>query len=217
MRCVYVLVAGVAALAGCAADSPYTSSNLASYPRSDVAVAAVSASTITRDGFAKLGPGVNYIAFAKQGEGVHGRLESNGDSDLMWRAGFRHVRLPVHWSAHANRTASAQIDAAFLARVDAAVTRLLDQGFTVVITMMDYPQLDGERPGWVEPSVKIGVIDLRFLAMWQQIAAHFAGRSDRVWFELYNEPHGRMTAAAWNDLSSRALRVVRHATTSLMA
>ena len=88
MRCVYVLLGGIAALAGCAADSPYTSGNLANYPRSDVALAGISASTITRNRFAKLGPGVNYIAFAKQGEGVHGPLAVS----------YTHLTLPTIYS-----------------------------------------------------------------------------------------------------------------------
>jgi endoglucanase len=115
----------------------------------------------------------------------------------------------VRWSAHASRDARARIDAAFLSRVDSVVTRLLDQGFTVVLNMHHYRQLDGDKPDHGEPSVDANVVKVRFLAMWRQIAARFADRSGRLWFELYNEPHGELTSAVWNDLASRALRVVR--------
>jgi endoglucanase len=119
------------------------------------------------------------------------------------------VRLPVRWSAHAGRDAQAHIDPAFMARVDSVVDRLLAQGFTVVLNMHHYRQLDGDRLDVGELAVERRDLKPRFLAMWRQIAEHFAGRSDRLWFELYNEPHGEQTAAVWNALASRALQVVR--------
>jgi endoglucanase len=45
--------------------------------------------------------------------------------------------------------------------------------------------------------------------MWKQIAHRFKHKSDHLLFELYNEPHGRLTDAKWNDLIARALNTVR--------
>jgi endoglucanase len=166
--------------------------------------------TPTRQAFAKLGAGVNLgNMLDAPHEGDWGSRVQDGYPAAIRQAGFGHVRLPVRWSAHAGRDASAQIDPVFMARVDDVVDRLLAQGLTVVLDMHHYRQLDGDPldPGDLE----VNVFDLksRFLSMWQQIAEHFSGRSERLWFELYNEPHGLQTATAWNDLASRALRVVR--------
>ncbi len=204
-----LLMAGFLALAGCRETQPPTDKALGNYPRSERAVTPTPASSATRAAFAKLGPGINFANFASPSEGAWGSPMQDHYPAMVWQAGFDHVRIPMRWSAHAARDAQAHIDPAFLARVDTVVTRLLGQGFTVVLNMHHYRQLDGDRLDHGEPSVDAGVVKVRFLAMWQQIAAHFAGRPDRLWFELYNEPHGELTVAAWNDLASRALRIVR--------
>jgi len=204
------LAISVVVLAGCVASPPAIDAGLSNYPASAQAAVPTPASRATRAAFARLGPGINFgNMLDAPSEGAWGSRVQDHYAAMVWQAGFRHVRLPVRWSAHASRDAQARIDADFMARVDSVVTRLLDQGFTVVLNMHHYRQLDGDRLDDGEVAVDPRNLRPRFLAMWQQIAVHFAGRSDRLWFELYNEPHGALTAAAWNDLASRALRVVR--------
>ena len=53
------------------------------------------------------------------------------------------------------------------------------------------------------------MLDVRFVMLWEQIAAHFQGRNSRLVLELYNEPHGRLNGEPWNVLAARTLRVVR--------
>jgi endoglucanase len=133
-----------------------------------------------------------YIALA--GPGQDGRIAS--------------VRLPVRWSNHASADAAARIDPAFMARVDEVVRRLLARGVEVVVDMHHYRQLDGDPLDTGERAVPEAVVEPRFLAMWQQIAEHFRDAPPALAFELYNEPHGKLTPR-WNDLMSRALRTVR--------
>lgn len=118
------------------------------------------------------------------------------------------VRLPVRWSNHASADASALIDAAFMTRVETIVNQLLARGVTVVLNMHHYHQLDGDAVEAGEVAVAADVVQLRFLAMWRQIAERFAAAGPGLVFELYNEPHNRLEAD-WNTLASRALRVVR--------
>lgn len=115
------------------------------------------------------------------------------------------VRLPVRWSNHASADAAATIDAAFMTRVETIVNKLLARGVTVVLNMHHYHQLDGDA---VESGEAADVVQLRFLAMWRQIAERFAAAGPGLVFELYNEPHNKLEAD-WNTLASRALRVVR--------
>jgi endoglucanase len=118
------------------------------------------------------------------------------------------VRLPVRWSNHASADAQAAIDPAFMARVDDVVTRLLARGVTVVLNMHHYRQLDGDALDPGEVRVADAVLQDRFVAMWRQIAARFAGRSPQLVLELYNEPHGALEPH-WNALIARTLPVVR--------
>lgn len=120
----------------------------------------------------------------------------------------RAVRLPVRWSNHASADAQAQIDPAFMARVDSAVTKLLARGVTLLLDMHHYRQLDGDALDPGEARVADDVVQDRFVAMWRQIASHFAGFAPRLVFELYNEPHGSLSPQ-WNALLARTLPVVR--------
>ena len=204
------LAAVLLAASGCATQVPPAASSLAAYPEMPATTAPVAASPSTRAAFAQLGPGINFgNMLDAPSEGAWGSYVRDEYAALAWHAGFRHVRLPVRWSAHATRDAEARIDPAFMQRVDAVVIRLLDAGFTVVVNMHHYRQLDGDRLDDGEFAVDPAVVRLRFLAMWRQIAAHFSGRMPRLWLELYNEPHGALSAADWNTLASRALRAVR--------
>ncbi|WP_327292993.1 glycoside hydrolase family 5 protein [Streptomyces sp. NBC_01198] len=119
--------------------------------------------------------------------------------DEVAGAGFDTVRLPVRWSAHAAATAPYTIDPAFLARVDAGVHAALSRGLNVVVNVHHYDELCA-APAAHAP---------RFLALWGQIAAHYAGYEARLGFELLNEPHGALTASRWNPLLAQALAVVR--------
>jgi endoglucanase len=170
----------------------------------------VPASEKVRAEFSQLGPGINFgNMLDAPREGDWGSRVRAGYPAMVWQAGFRHVRLPVRWSVHASPDADAQIDPEFIVRVDAVVESLLAQGFTVILDMHHYRQLDGDRLDPGEPTVDPRYVKPRFLAMWRQIAQRFARRSDKLWFELYNEPHGEQTADGWNDLAARALEVVR--------
>lgn len=121
---------------------------------------------------------------------------------------FPAVRLPVRWSAHASADAAAVIDPAFLRRVDDVVRKLLARGVTVVLNQHHYRQLDGDALDPGEKAVAPEVVQPRFLSLWRQIAAHFAGADPRLIFELYNEPHGALEPH-WNRLAAQALAIVR--------
>jgi endoglucanase len=93
--------------------------------------------------------------------------------------------------------------------VDYAVDAALSRGMRIVIDMHHYRQLDGDSLDPLESRVSDGVLDERFVAMWSQIATHFRGRPETVLYELYNEPHGALSAAHWNVLLQQALAAVR--------
>lgn len=205
-----VILAFAALLAGCAQPGPPAADRLAVYPPFSAAGPSIAAAPDAWEAYDNLGPGINFgdmLEAPREGD-WGARFEMHYPA-VAWEAGFRHARLPVRWSAHASSGPEARIDPEFLARVDAVVDALLAQGFRVVLNMHHYRQLDGDALDPGEARVEGKNLKLRFLAMWRQIGAHFSNRSDRLWFELYNEPHDQLTAAAWNDLASRALAVVR--------
>jgi endoglucanase len=157
-----------------------------------------------------LGRGVNFGNMLEAPrEGDWGLTVQDGFFAAAKAAGFKTIRLPVRWSNHAGVTAPYALDAAFAARVDAVVGEALAAGFRVVLDMHHYRQLDGDKLNSGEATVEPGLVDLRFLHLWDQIAARYRDKSEKLVFELYNEPHGRLTSDKWNDLAARALSVVR--------
>lgn len=157
-----------------------------------------------------LGRGVNFGNMLEAPrEGGWGLWVRDEYIDSAAAVGFKSVRLPVRWSNYASPGSPYTVDPAFLAHVDSIVGKLLDKGLYVVLNMHHYRQLDGEAPEAGDLVVDTSKVEERFLTIWQQLAQHFKGRSDHLLFELYNEPHGRLTAAKWNELAARALGVVR--------
>jgi len=97
-----------------------------------------------------------------------GELElDDGWFDAIRDAGLDLVRLPVRW------------DSVAVDRVDRAVEGGLARGLAVVL---DVHHFEGT--------------DAAFLALWERIADRYAGADPRLAFELRNEPHDPITAAA---------------------
>jgi endoglucanase len=157
-----------------------------------------------------LGRGVNFGNMLEAPtEGAWGVSVTDDVIDKAAAAGFTSVRLPVRWSNHAAAEAPFTIDPAFMAHVESIVDKLLAKNVVVVLNMHHYRQLDGDALDAGEAKVADAVVEVRFLKLWEQVAARFKGKGDRLVLELYNEPHGRMNGEPWNVLAARALRVVR--------
>jgi endoglucanase len=147
-----------------------------------------------------LGRGVNLgNALEAPNEGDWGVVIKEEYFDLIKGAGFNSVRLPVRWSAHAEKTAPYTIDPKFFARVDQVVTWALTRDLQVVLDMHHYEEMATDSAGNRE----------RFLALWQQIAEHYKDYPSALLFEPMNEPNGALTSLLWNSISADAVRVIR--------
>jgi endoglucanase len=179
-------------------------------PLLGLAPAAAQEATATHQLVAAMGQGVNFgNIFDAPKEGDWGlRLREDFFALVGTGTPIRSVRLPVRWSNNASLDAQARIDPAFLERVSDAVDRLLERDVIVILNQHHYRQLDGDALDPGEARVDDAVVEARFLNLWEQIASHFKGRSPRLVFELYNEPHGRLNER-WNTLLAQALAVVR--------
>jgi len=115
------------------------------------------------------------------------------------KAGFDTVRLPVRWSAHAAKEAPYTIDAKFAERVDWAVDQALANELNIIVNVHHYGAMD------TDPDEHLP----RLAGLWKQIAPRYKDRSARVYFELLNEPHGKLTEEKWNAMAAKLLAVVR--------
>lgn len=156
-----------------------------------------------------LGRGINMGGMLEaQREGDWGLRLEPAYIDLV-QGKFTTIRLPVRWSNHAAATADATLDEVFATRVTQAIDYMLAKGFYVIVDMHHYDQLFGDAVIYNEFAVAPEVVETRFLNMWRQIALRYKDRSPKLLFELLNEPHNALGDEAWNQLSAKALAVVR--------
>lgn len=149
---------------------------------------------------ARLGRGMNLgNALEAPNEGEWGVTLSSEYFDLIKSAGFNSVRIPIRWSAHAATNAPYAIASSFLQRVDWAVEQALTRKLAVVINIHHYEEL------MINPAAH----KARFLAIWQQLAAHYQNHSGDLFFELLNEPNSLLTSSLWNQYLQEAIATIR--------
>ena len=147
-----------------------------------------------------LGRGVNLgNALDAPNEGEWGITIKPEYLTAIRKAGFQHVRVPVRWSNHAKADAPFTIDEKFFARVDEVLDQATKAGLQVVLDLHHYDELYPDPAAHRE----------RFFGLWKQIAEHYKDRPDSVLFEPLNEPNGKLTPSAWNDLFADVLRIIR--------
>jgi endoglucanase len=148
-----------------------------------------------------LGRGVNLgNALEAPKEGEWGVTLKEEYFDIIKKAGFNTVRLPVRWSGHALAEKPYTIDPNFFARVDWAVNCAIKNNLYVMLNIQRYDPLTDDPNSYHFE---------RFVGLWQQIAEHYKNSPDLVVFELYNEPYKALTPELWNDLLKKTLPVVR--------
>lgn len=121
------------------------------------------------------------------------------DFVIMRAEGFDHVRVPVAWHHYAGPGPEFALSTQIFARVDFVVTNALANHLAVIINIHHFNEFDRDPAGQTD----------KFLAIWRQIARHYADQPASVAFELENEPHDAATTAVVNPIFARAISEIR--------
>lgn len=132
-------------------------------------------------------------------EGAWGLTLTETDFRLISEAGFQCIRLPVRWSAHANEKAPYTISPDFFKRIDWVLEQAKANRLYVVLNIHHFEEI------MVDPENNRE----RLLALWEQIATHYADYPGWLLFELLNEPRDKITAELWNQYLEETLTVIR--------
>jgi aryl-phospho-beta-D-glucosidase BglC (GH1 family) len=139
------------------------------------------------------------------------------------KAGFGLVRIPVTWTSHMGPGPDFVIEPAWLGRVAEVVDYARAAGLYAVINI-HHDGADGNKASqWIALKDEAGNITdannaqvkARFVAVWKQIAKHFAGYGEELLFESMNEVHdgyGPPNPRYFpiiNDLNQEFVNVVR--------
>jgi endoglucanase len=168
-----------------------------------VTLALLSPAAPVQDRFAAnkaLGRGINLgNALEGPSEGAWGVTLKADFFKHIKDAGFNSVRVPVRWSAHAGTDAPYTIEPKFFERIDWVLDQAAANRLHVVLNVHHYEELDKE------PDKNVP----RLAGLWKQIAARYKDRPATVYFELYNEPHDKLTEEKWNAALPAVLAAVR--------
>ena len=122
------------------------------------------------------------------------------------QAGFSLIRVPIRWAAHVEEDKNPTIDSAFFSRIDWVVAQAEKNN---LVAILDYHNDDALMKN---PDIRVSDPESpanRFVALWKQIAEHYKDAPSSIYFELLNEPNGKMDAPHWNALLAKTLAVVR--------
>ena len=137
----------------------------------------------------------------------HGLKGVNGEwvFESVQAAGFDWVRIPCQWDYYTAKSAPYAIDPKFMAQVNTTVGWALKHGLRAMINTH-------HENDWVESKTdptKFAKALPRLVAIWRQMAEHFAAiPDDQLVFEIFNEPLD-MTVAQLNTMNAAVLPVIR--------
>ncbi|MCK5170534.1 MAG: cellulase family glycosylhydrolase, partial [Bacteroidales bacterium] len=119
--------------------------------------------------------------------------------DMYKDAGFKTVRVPITWDNHLGTSLPYTIDSAFFARVDTIINWGLERDFFVII--------NAHHDAWIKEDYEANKD--RFDSLWVQVADKFKDKSEKLLFEIINEPHGAITVAQVDELNARVHGIIR--------
>ena len=115
-------------------------------------------------------------------------------------AGFSTVRIPVRWDQHTHGSPPYAIQDSWLDRVEQIVDWGLERNLIIII--------NGHHEDWLKQNYGSASARARYDSIWSQVANRFKDKSDRLLFEIINEPFG-MTMGQVDDLNARILGIIR--------
>jgi endoglucanase len=147
-----------------------------------------------------LGPGVNLgNMFEAPTEGDWGYCVKDEYLTTIAAAGFKHIRLPVRWSAYAAETAPYTIKPTMFERIDQILNQAEAAGLKVVLDIHHYDEFYPNPKAHHE----------RLIGLWQQIATHYQDRSSNLYFEVLNEPTDKVNPHIWDTIFNDCLVTIR--------
>ena len=115
------------------------------------------------------------------------------------KLGFDHVRLPVKWSWWTDDENGFEIDEVFFNEVEKTVQKLLDKDLEVVLNVHHFREAMDEPRKYSK----------KLFAIWEQVAPRFKDYSNKLIFEIMNEPTWKTTPEEWNEVQEEALAIIR--------
>ncbi len=128
-----------------------------------------------------------------------GATYSEEDFDHIKAEGFDHVRLPIAWHHHTGSGPDFKIKDEFYTKADFLVNEATKRGLAAIVNIHHFDAFTSDPTGQRD----------KFIAIWRQLAMHYAARSAGVAFELLNEPKDAATTDVLNPIYADVIREIR--------
>jgi hypothetical protein len=120
--------------------------------------------------------------------------------DMYKKEGFNCVRVPVRWDKHMSTTSPYKINETWFNRVEQILDWGLARGLYIVV--------NSHHDDWIKNGYTSATNRARFDSLWSQVAVRFKNKSEKLIFEVLNEPHG-LTKAQNDDMHQRIISIIR--------
>lgn len=120
--------------------------------------------------------------------------------DMYKAEGFDFIRLPVRWDNHMSKTSPFGIDKLWLDRVEQIIDWGLSRGLFMVV--------NSHHDEWIKTGYSNPEYRARFDSLWSQVAVRFKDKSDKLIFEVANEPVN-MTKESNDAMHASAIKIIR--------
>lgn len=147
-----------------------------------------------------LGRGVNILGYDPIWDQFEKRRFQEDFFPKIKAAGFDHVRLNLHPFRHMTESeGKIKFNEGWESTLDWIVNNSLRNGLKIIIDLHEFQTLSKE------PQAN----KAKFIAFWEAMSDKFSGYSNRVIFEILNEPHNKLDAALWEVYYKEALAIIR--------
>ncbi len=144
--------------------------------------------------------GVNLTNWFQAGsaQAIDFQRYDRDDFEQIRNLGADVVRLPINLHFMAGPAPDYVLDPLFLDYLDQVVDWTEALGLHLVLDNHTF-----DPAANTDPAVRDVLLEV-----WPQMAAHFRDRSDRIYYEVLNEPHG-IDDATWNDIQQDVVAAIR--------
>jgi endoglucanase len=132
-------------------------------------------------------------------EGAWGYTVRARDLATIRSGGFDAVRLPVAVTNYLGPAPDYRLDPRLLQRVDEILTWAERERLIVLLDLHHVERIH-DQPARETP---------RVVAIWRQLAEHYKARPESLYFEIINEPHGRLGGQLLVDFYAAVLPTIR--------